>query len=65
MERIDEAAVVIEALLEEIADDKIILDGIHQGVSEVLEYILLARLLVFLFSFIDFSDFLTRFAHSS
>jgi len=64
MECINKAAFMVETLLEEVADNKIVLDGIHQGISEILEYIFLARLFVFLFSFIDFSDFLTRFTHS-
>jgi len=45
-----------ESLFNLISDYKIVLNAVHQGISKILEDVLLARLFIFLLRLVSFFD---------
>lgn len=58
METFNNIGIVTEALFNEVADDEIVLDAVHEGITKVFEDIFLTRLFIFLLGFVFLNSFL-------
>lgn len=58
MESFNNIGIVTEALFNEVADDEVVLDAVHEGITKVFEDIFLTRLFVFLLGFVFLNSFL-------